>query len=277
MRNLFLFLFRFHAFFLFVLLEVICFYLIIENNSYHRAAFYKVSDEVVGRSMKVYNEATGYLTLGEQNKKLAEENARLRNMLPSSYFADTSLVYVKKDSLRKQFYTYIPARVIQTSMNRVNNYIIINKGAKEGIEPRMGVVGPDGVVGIVKNVSPNFSSLFSLLHSQVTVSARVRRDGSRGTIRWDGRSPDFVNLEEITRQEQLHNGDTIFTSGVSRIFPDNIPIGTINRFELKEPGNFYSVRVKLATNFRKIDYVYVVNNLMHAQMDSLIEKTENVR
>jgi len=133
------------------------------------------------------------------------------------------------------------------------------------------------VVGIVKNVSPNFSSLFSLLHSQVTVSARVRRDGSRGTIRWDGGSPDYVNLEEITRQEQLHNGDTIFTSGVSRIFPDNIPIGTIDRFQLKEPGTFYSVRVKLATNFRKIDYVYVVNNLMHGQMDSLIEKSENAQ
>ena len=277
MHNLFLFLFRYHAFFLFMLLEVICFYLIIENNSFHRAAFNKVSDEVVGRTMTVYNEVTGYLTLGEQNKKLAEENAKLRNMLPSAYFADTSGIYAKKDSLRKQFYTYIPARVIQTSMNRVNNYIVINKGSKGGIEPRMGVVGPDGVVGIVKNVSPNFSSLFSLLHSQVTVSARVRRSGSRGTIRWDGGSPDYVNLEEITRQEQLQKGDTIFTSGVSRIFPDNIPIGTIDRFQLKEPGNFYSVRVKLATNFRKIDYVYVVNNIMHGQMDSLIEKTENVR
>jgi len=277
MRYLFLFLFRYHAFFLFLLLEVMCFSLIVQNNSYHRAVFYKLSDEVVGRTMTVYNEVAGYLTLSEQNKKLAEENSQLRNMLPSSYFADTSHVYAKKDSSRKQFYSYIPARVIQTSMNRVNNYIVINKGSKEGIQPRMGVVGPDGVVGIVKNVSPNFSSLFSLLHSQVTVSARVRRDGSRGTIRWDGGSPDYVNLEEITRQEQLHNGDTIFTSGVSRIFPDNIPIGTIDRFQLKEPGTFYSVRVKLATNFRKIDYVYVVNNLMHGQMDSLIEKSENAQ
>jgi rod shape-determining protein MreC len=277
MRNLFLFIFRYHAFFLFLLLQVACLYLIVKNNSYQRAAFYNVSDEAVGRTMTLYNEVTGYLTLGEQNKKLAEENARLHNMLPSVFYTDTSHVYARNDSSRKQFYTYIPARVIQTSTNLVNNYIVINKGSKEGILPRMAVVGPDGVVGIVKNVSPNFSSLYSLLHSQVTVSARVRRDGSRGTIRWDGGSPAYVNLEEITRQETLHKGDTIFTSGVSRIFPDNIPIGTVDEFKLKEPGNFYAIRVKLATNYRKIDYVYVVNNLLHAEMDTLLKKTENAQ
>ncbi|HYV93499.1 MAG TPA: rod shape-determining protein MreC [Chitinophagales bacterium] len=277
MRNLFLFLYRYHAFFLFLLLQIVCLYLIIENNSFQRAAFYNVSDEVVGRTMTLYHEVTGYITLGEENKKLVEENARLHNMLPSVSYTDTSRVYVARDSSRHQFYTYIPARVIQTSTNLVNNYIVINKGSKAGIEPRMAVVGPDGVVGIVKNVSLNFSSLFSLLHSQVTVSARVRRDGSRGTIRWYGGSPDFVNLEEITRQETLHKGDTIFTSGVSRIFPDNIPIGTVDEFKLKEPGNFYTIRVKLATNYRKIDYAYVVNNMLHEEMDSLLKKTENAQ
>jgi rod shape-determining protein MreC len=109
------------------------------------------------------------------------------------------------------------------------------------------------------------------------VSARVKRDGSRGTIKWNGQSPYYVNLEEITRQESLHKGDTIFTSGVSRLFPDNIPIGTIESFELKEPGNFYTITVKLSTDFKKLDYVYVVNNLAHGEMDSLINKTENVQ
>jgi rod shape-determining protein MreC len=132
-------------------------------------------------------------------------------------------------------------------------------------------------VGIVKDVSPHFATLYSLLHSRVTVSARIRRDGSRGTLRWDGRSPDYSTLEEITRQESLRKGDTIFTSGVSRIFPDNIPIGTVESFKLKEPGNFYEIRVKLATNFRRADYVYVVNNFMHTEMDSLLKLTEDVQ
>jgi rod shape-determining protein MreC len=277
MRNLFLFLFRYHAFFLFLLLQSICLYLIVENNSYQRAAFYNVSDEIVGKTMTTYHDVTGYLGLGEENKKLAEENAMLHNLLPAVFYSDTSKVRQAHDSSRRQFYSYIPSRVIQTSTNRVNNYIVINKGSIEGIEPRMGVVGPEGVVGIVKNVSPHFASLYSLLHSRVTVSARVRHDGSRGTIRWDGGSPDYVNLEEITRQETLHKGDTIFTSGVSRIFPDNIPIGFVDEFKLKEPGNFYEIRVRLSTNYRKIDYVYVVNNLLHGEMDSLLNKTENVQ
>ena len=277
MRNLFLFLYRYNAFFVFLLLQGVCLYLIIANNNYQRAAFMNVSDEFVGRTMTIYKEVAGYLTLGESNKQLADENAKLRNQFPGMYYMDTSKVYAMKDSARKRFFTYIPAQVIQITTGETNNYIVINKGSNEGIEPRMGVVGPDGVVGIVKNVSPNFASLYSLLHSQVTVSARVRRNGSRGTIRWDSKSPDFVNLEEITRQEALHKGDTIFTSGVSRIFPDNIPIGTIESFELKEPGNFYSIRVRLATNYRKIDYVYVVNNLLHAQMDTLLKKTQDVQ
>ncbi len=276
MRNLFLFIFRYHAFFLFLLLQIACLFLIINNNSYHRAAFMNVSDEIVGRAMTVYKEVAGYLTLGESNKQLANENAKLKNQFPSMYYLDTSKVYVMKDSTRKQFYTYIPARVIQITTNETNNYILINKGSDEKIEPTMGVVGPDGAVGIVRYVSPHFAIVNSLLHSQVTPNGRVRRDGSRGTIRWDGKSPDYVNLVDITRQEQLHKGDTIFTSG-SRLFPDNIPIGTVDNFQLKEPGNFYDIRVRLATNFRKVDYVYVVNNLMHPEMDSLINKTRNVQ
>lgn len=277
MRNLFQFIFRYHAFFLFIILEIVALILIIRNNGYQRASFLNVSDEVVGRTFTAYKDVTGYLTLGEENRKLNEENARLHNLLPSVFYSDTSKVYTQKDSTKKVFYTYIPARVIQITSNQPNNYLIINKGSAQGIEPRMAVVGPDGVVGIVKNVSENFSVLYSLLHSQVTVSARVHRDGSRGTIKWDGKSPDYVNLEEITRQEQLHKGDTVFTSGVSRIFPDLVPIGTVDQFQLKEPGNFYDIRIKLATNYRKIDYVYVVNNMLHAEMDSLIKKTENVQ
>jgi rod shape-determining protein MreC len=277
MRNLIRFIFRYYAFFLFLLLETVCIVLMIQNNGYHRAAFLNVSDEVVGRSYAAYNEVTDYLRLGEENRQLAEENGRLLSQQPQSWYSDTSSVATKRDTSGKQLYTYIPARVIQTSTNRLNNYIIINKGKDQGITQRMAVIGPHGVVGIVKNSSAHFASLFSLLHSQVTVSARVRRDGSRGTIKWDGESPYYVNLEEITRQEPLHKGDTIFTSGVSRLFPDNIPIGTVDTFELKEPGNFYAITVKLATDFKRLDYVYVVKNFMSEEMDSLINKTENVQ
>src|SRR5215470_10422924 len=124
MRNLFLFIFRYHAFFLFLLLQIVCLFLIINNNSYHRAAFMNVSDEVVGRTMTVYKEVAGYLTLGESNKQLANENAKLKNQFPLMFYSDTSKVYVMKDSGRKQFYTYIPARVIQITTNETNNYIL---------------------------------------------------------------------------------------------------------------------------------------------------------
>src|SRR5436189_4552878 len=106
MRNLFLFLYRYHAFFLFLLLQVVCLYLIIANNGYQRAVFYNVSDEVVGSTMSWYNKVTGYLILGESNKQLARENAELRNRFPPMYYFDTSKVYAMKDSSRRIFYSY---------------------------------------------------------------------------------------------------------------------------------------------------------------------------
>ncbi len=277
MRNIFAFIFRYHAFFLLLMLETVCVALMIQNNGFHRAAFLNVSDEFVGKSYKVYNEVTDYIRLGEENRLLADENSRLRNTLPNSYYADTSSIKTVRDTIRHTLYHYIPARVIQTSTNRLNNYIYINKGRDHGIKPRMAVIGPNGVVGIVKSVSDHFASLYSMLHSQVTVSARVKQNGSRGTVKWDGKSPYYVNLEEITRQEQLHQRDTIFTSGVSRLFPDNIPIGIVESFDLIEPGNFYDIRVMLSTDFKKLDYVYVVSNIMHEEMDSLINRTEDVQ
>src|SRR5580765_29345 len=118
MRNLFVFIFRYHAFFFFLVLEVICIGLMIQNNGYQRAAYLNITDELVGRTYTAYNEVTDYLRLGEENKKLADENSRIRNMLPSSFYLDTSSTFLKRDSSGRHLYNYIPARVIQTSTNQ---------------------------------------------------------------------------------------------------------------------------------------------------------------
>ncbi|MBA3647387.1 MAG: rod shape-determining protein MreC [Chitinophagales bacterium] len=273
MRNLFIFIYRNYAFFFFLLLQSICIVLIVWNENYHQAAFQNLADEWVGRSYKAYNQVTEYLRLGDENSRLSKENARLRMLMPSSFYTDTSNVYSKTDSIHRQLYTYIPARVIETTTNRMKNYIMIDKGKNDGVAPRMAVISPDGIVGIVKNVSAHFATLYSVLHQEVTISGRVRQNGSRGTIRWDGGNPDYVILADITRMEKLRQGDTIYTSGVSRLFPDNVPIGTIDQFSLKPPGNFYDITVRLSTNFRRLDYVYVVNYMMHSESDSLMNRT----
>src|SRR5678815_5378551 len=139
MRNLFLFIYRFHAFFLFLVLELVCVALMIRNNGYQRAAYFNIADEVVGRTYTAYNEVTDYLRLADENKQLADENSRIRNSLPASFYMDTSTVKIAKDTAGRQFYSYIPARVIQTSTNQINNYIYINKGSEQGITPRMAV------------------------------------------------------------------------------------------------------------------------------------------
>lgn len=266
MRHLLLFLYQHANWFVFLLLQGLCLLLIASYSSYHGSALRNTGMEIAGYGLAVYQKATQYLRLGEENQRLAAENARLRQqvMLKAS---GTDSVQVSTSGQHE--YAYSVARVIQATSTANNNYLMIDKGAADGIEPRMGIIGPDGVVGIVRNVSPHFASAYSLLHNKVAVSARIGNGGARGTIRWDGRSMYHVQLEEIPRQQRIARGDTVFTSGLSRIFPDRIPIGVIDSYHLPEGSNFYQIRLRLTTQYNRLDHVYVVRHLMRHEMDSL--------
>ncbi len=272
MRSLILFIRRYLTAFLFIGLQVVAVTVTINHSQYHQAALWGVFDEVSGHVMSVYHQATSYFRLARFNKELAADNARLRALLPSSTLVDTGGTYLYQDLKAKQLYSYIPAQVIQVQTNQTNNYLMLNRGSKHGLRPHMGVISAEGVVGIIRNVSPQFATVSTLLHSQTLVSARVGLSGSRGTVRWDGISPLYVKLDEIPFQEAIQVGDTIFTSGYSLIFPDRIPIGTIASFRVKETGDFFDIKVRLAVPYHKLDHVWIVVNQFKTEMDSLLNR-----
>ncbi len=273
MRNLILFIRRNLTAFLFVGLQGVAITLTIRHSQYHQAVLWGVFDEISGYLMSVYHQANSYFRLARFNKELAADNARLRALLPSSTLVDTGQAYLHHNLHTKQFYSYIPAQVIQVQTTQANNYLMLNRGSKHGVRPHMGVISPEGVVGIVRSVSPHFATVSTLLHSQTLISARVGLSGSRGTVRWDGLSPWYVKLDEIPFQEAIQAGDTIYTSGYSHIFPDKIPIGTIASFRVKETGDFFDIKVRLAVPYHKLDHVWIVVNLFKTEMDSLLNRT----
>jgi len=275
MRNLILFFIKYHAFFLFILLELICFALLIQNNNFHRSSFINSSNKAIGSIYETYNTLTEYLHLKKVNESFAEENAQLRSRLNKILLNNHTKTLSVVDSTLGQSYTYIAAKIISNSTNKVNNYLTLNRGKRHGIDKGMGVICAKGVVGIVKDVSNNYASVMSLLHSNIKISSKLSKSNYFGSIIWNLYDPHSASLKDIPKHVELKQGDPIVTSGYSSFFPENIPIGIIESFKQIEGSNFYNIKVSIATNFENLGYVYVVNALMKHEKQQLETQNEN--
>jgi rod shape-determining protein MreC len=274
MRNIFVFIARYNAFLLFFLLEGFSVFLIVQNNQYHQAGFFSSTNYISGIVYSKYSSLLEYFHLKDVNEKLARENAYLRSQLPSNFYNSSYQVIRMNDSTSKQAYTYIPAKIINISTNRINNYITINKGSLQGITKGMGVISTDGIVGIVKDVSSHFSVIISLLNKDFKASGRVGKEGFIGTVLWNGHNPIYAQLNEIPKQINVKVGDKITSAG-STFFPENIMIGTVSEIDKNTSDNYYYIKIKLSTRFSDLANVYVVNYLFHDEQQNLESKAEN--
>ncbi len=266
MERIFLFLYQYRAFFTFLLLELFCAWLIIQNNQYQGARFFNSSNSFVGGVNNFSQTMRDYFSLREVNKELAEENARLRKEVEQQNQLRATGTNQHDSASRFDFES---AKVVNNSTDRYTNFITINKGSRDGIASGMAVISPNGVVGKVKMTSGHFSVVTSLLNINLRISGLLKRTGHFGTVQWDGRDPQVVEFEFIPRHVRVTVGDTVVTSGYSGVFPEGIMIGTVEKIALREEAPFYELRVRLAQDFRKLSYVSVVkSNLLH-ELDSL--------
>ena len=269
MQRLFQFFYQYRAFLFFVFLEVACFWLIIKNNNYQAAAYFNTSNYYAGRFLETTHDVKYYFTLKKVNKELADENSRLRARLIAEERKKSLVIPNKSDFLRINQYAFIPAKVINNSTSRFSNYITLNKGLADGVKPGMGVISPKGVVGMVKNCSEHFSVVTSLLHDKWSISSKIRQGNVDGITKWDGGNPGYANLLYVGRHHKLKLRDSVVTSGYGTIFPEGILVGRVKEFEVDKGEPFYKVRVLLATDFTALSYVYVIENKLKPERDSL--------
>lgn len=274
MRSLLIFIWKHNFFFLFLLLETISVGLIVRNNYYQQASFINSSNYASASITQSYNNITDYFSLKQTNEILADENARLRSSHKSAFTNKYPVSSLVNDTLLRTKYEYLKAKVVGNTTNRRNNFITLDIGFKQGVTKDMGVISSNGVIGIVKDVSENFSSVMSLLNSKTIISSKVKKDGSFGPLTWDGRDYSLATLTDIPAHVRLAKGDTIVTSGYSSIYPENVNVGIVDSFEQKKGDFFYTVRVKLSTDFKKINYVYIVKNLIKQEQDELEMKSQ---
>ncbi|BDC98413.1 rod shape-determining protein MreC [Persicobacter psychrovividus] len=275
MRELFFFIYRFRGLVLFLILELICGWLIVSNNSYQSIAFFHTSNRAIGTVYENKKEVSDYFNLKVVNEQLAAENAHLRSALmmaeATNYFWSNEF---SADSVRLNQYKFTPVQVINNSIDVYHNYITIDKGAMDGLKPNMGVIGPNGVVGKVKSVSQHYATVVSMLNNKFLVSAKLQPANALCSVNWPGEDYEMADLNYVPRHVRLSVGDTVRTSGFDGIFPKNTMIGTVASFEVPEQAVFYRIRLKLATDFSSLSYLYVVENKLKEEQNALEQESK---
>lgn len=262
---------RYHFTIIFVLLEIISFSLIVLHNNYQRTVFSGYMASFFGTVSSVVTNIDDYLYLKVTNEKLVAENINLRNeveelkILNRQSNADT--LWKHTDSTNVD-YLFIAADMINSGFNKTKNYITIDRGASDGIRPEMAVCSSEGVVGVIEKVSRHYAKVLPLINTNLRVSAKIKKNGYYGSLQWDGDDYRYSYLNDIPFHVNAEAGDTIVTSGFSTIFPEGELIGFVESVN-KETANFLTIKVKLATDFKKISDVYVIANTRKQEQQEL--------
>jgi rod shape-determining protein MreC len=260
MRSLLNFLARYNNLIIFLILEGIAVYLLATGNSYHNTRLLNSVRGVTRGIEERINNTRNYLSLREINETLAAEIVTLKNSNERLTLRKDSLFLSVSDSIYRQQYLHTSAEVINNSVNRQKNFFSIDKGTIQGIRIDMAVISDNGIAGVVVGCSPNYSVAMSCLNLDFKLSARIKSNGSFGSLNWDGRDYRNAVLNDIPQHVFVNVGDTIETTGYSAIFPEGIMVGTVIDFE-KSGGDFYKITVRLKTDFRKLHYVDVISNM----------------
>jgi len=257
MRQIISFLIKNKNFLLYLFLLLLSLIFTIQSHSYHRSKFVNSANLFSGGIYGTLSSIQDYFKLKRRNQNLIEENARLREIVQGN--AD-QFVIEDYPSVPDAAYSFIPAKVIKNSYSKTDNIITIKKGKNDQINSDMGVITSKGIVGIIDNTSSNYSTILSVLNSNFQTSAKLRNSNHFGTLKWDGKDPNIVEVSDIQEQAPVAIGDTIETSGRSVIFPEGIAIGVVQNKIVDASKNFYTLTVRLVNDMTDLGHVYVIKN-----------------
>jgi len=269
-------LYKSRHFFLFLALQIVCFYLMSKNNVYWDVSFFNTTNSMVARSLEASQKANEFVSLGKVNDQLSQENVRLRKQLTDMQEMSSGIPGYKPDSLMAHRFDYMVAKVVGSTHNLTDNFITIDKGTEDGIRAGMGVISPQGVVGQVAYANKHYARVYSILHSRQMVSAEVLNQKLRenntvalGIAKWGGTNPNYIQLNTVDRFKPVAKGDSVVTSLQNPIFPPYVMIGKISEISNTTSEAFHNITVRLSTDFSSLIYVYVVKNkLIESQKEA---------
>ena len=269
MQRIINFVLRYRNAFLYAFFALISLVMTIRSHSYHQSKFFNSSKWISGSIYGAGSDVSSYFSLQEENKKLVEENQRLRKLLFNS--PDDSITKSLDSTLA--VYEVMSAKLIKNSFTSPRNYVTIDKGEKDGVHQDLGVITTDGILGIVENVSQNFATVQSVLNTKSNINAKIKGTEYFGSLIWDTKDYTVVQLIDIPRLVPVVVGDTIVTGGMSSIFPENVPIGVIKKYDLNASKSFYNIDVELFCDMANIKNVYLIENKNKEEIQELEART----
>ena len=269
-QNFLAILLKFGNTFLFVFLELICLYCIISFNTDQSAIWSNSSNIFVGSVYERYDKFTSFINLRDENNKLASQNADLMRQLAAKNGSSGEI-----DSLIASNFNYIPAILINNSINKLHNRITINKGSNDGVKKGMGIISSDGVIGIVVFATKKYSVVNSLLNTETKVSGLVKRTSTLGDLTWNGKNPRILAMNSVPQYVPIVEGDTIISSGFSTIFPRGQIIGFVDDIKDNTRTGYFDIEVKLRVDFASIKQVYVIKNIIYEDIQEFEKESED--
>ena len=262
---------------MFIALEVVCVVLLFSYNSYQCSVYLSTANAVSARLLRGQDKVTSYFGLAEKNRALVEQNALLQERILALESMSTLHLL---DSLSKEEvlqrvhrtgYRIAPVQVVDKSINKTDNYITLDRGSDDGVEPDMGVMGVDGIVGVVYKCTEHYSLVMPLLNSKSRVSCKVYGSGDIGYLQWSGGDSRYAMLHDLPRYADVAVGDTIVTSGNSSFFPEGLMVGIVNELYPSQDGLYVALKVELATQFAKLEHAFVLGRMDADELAALQE------
>lgn len=274
---------RFFHIIVFVILVITSIVLIYKSMSYQRYIMTSSLQVITGPINKKWNKVLRHFEYAKENEYLVNQNLEFLRNKENVFIKNEDSIFSKMSTdtnmygktIVKRMYDYFSAHVIYNTTRNTHNYIIIDKGSKNGVKRDMAVISPQGVVGVVNDVSDNFASIIPLLNPYSRTSAKIMPINQIGTVVWEDNDPEMGYLVDIPQHLAVNIGDSVFTSGYSNVFPSDILIGTVIKKEDNAKNTFLTIKVKYATNFNNLHSVYLVSNMYKSEIDSLKKNFKN--
>ena len=277
MNSLFQFLYKHLNWIVFIVLEIICFILLFSYNSFQGSVYLSTANEVNARLLNGKDKVTTYFGLAEKNLALAEQNALLQQriveleMLNAQYHLDSLAKVETIDRVHRAGYHIIPAQIIDKSINKTNNYFTLDRGTADGLAPDMGVIGVNGVVGVVYKCTEHYSLVLPLLNSDSYTSCKVEGSKDVGILQWHGGDARYAMLHDLPLYSDVESGDTIVTSGNSSFFPEGVMVGIVEEAYPSTDGLYMTLKVQLSTQFSKLEHVFIMRKMDADELTALKE------
>jgi rod shape-determining protein MreC len=262
---------------IFLMLTLFSFILIYKNNHYQHFIISKAILQITGPVQQSANFFYKHFHYKNENEYLVLQNLDLLKEKDNMFIlSDDSIPHFsKEDKGKRRMYELSTSHVVYNTINKTHNYIIIDKGSKEGVVPDMAVLSPNGVAGVVSNVSDNYSTVISILNPNLQISAKIIPINQIGTVVWLDNDPTIAQVIAIPQHLMVAVGDSVVTSGYSDVFPRDLLIGTVVE-KYDNPNNtFLTIKIRLATDFRNLSSLYLISNLFKPELDSLKSKFKN--